>query len=140
MVLGKVIRTTMFLVAVAVFSCEEPLIINCEDCLYEEPVEALLEIKVTSGRQSSRVLINIYEGDLEENILFHSFELLGGEASYHVPLNKQYTLTATYSGQSAIYTTVDSVIPRVKFDDQQCDNTCFYIYDNKVNLELKSSL
>ena len=140
MVLGKFIRVTMFLIAVAAFSCEEPLIINCEDCLYEEPVEASLNIKVTSGWQRSRVLISIYEGDLEENILFHSFEISGSETSYSVPLNKKYTLTATYSGQSATYTTVDSVVPRVKFDDQQCDNTCFYIYDNNVNLELKSSI
>ncbi len=118
------------------FSCEKPVtgFINCSQCRSYEPVKAVLKIKLGADIQTATV--NIYEGNLEDGILYESFITSSDNATREVPLNKKYTLTAVYS-LDAEYIVVNSVSPRVIYDEDSCDEPCYYIYDNVVNLRLK---
>ena len=120
-------------------SCEDSLLIGviCEECKSSEPSETSLKIKLSKTNQYSGIIINIYEGNLEDNILLKSFEVTTKEITQTLPINKKYTVTATYFIGECTYIAVDSAFPRVKYDKSSCDSPCFWIYDSSVNVRLK---
>jgi hypothetical protein len=139
MVLEKSIRTILgtsvfFLISV-LFSCEEIIFVDCTECISEEPNEALLEIKIEENQQGAR--ITIYQGNLEGNIILRQFNTYSKVAYQEVPLNKSYTLTAEYARGEIIHVAVNSVQPRVKYEEEKCSEPCYYTYDIKVDLRLK---
>jgi len=118
------------------FSCEKPLtgFINCSQCKSDEPVTANIEIRLSSYTQS---IVNIYEGYLEDSILYETFTTSADKVTREVPLNKKYTLTAVYYMEGKEYIVVNSVSPGVLYDEESCDEPCYYIYDKFVDLRLR---
>ena len=143
MVLKKLIRaltgTVMFLAFIICFSCEEvePMIINCLDCYTVEPVEAEIKIKLEEINSTELKIIKIYEGNLEDNLLIKTQETTANQTVAIVKFNKTYTVTARYHIDGNFYMAVNSVTPRIKYDKEQCDAPCYYVYDKVVNLHLK---
>ena len=136
----KVFRIIFLLILCTFFSCEEsPLFINCTDCTEEEPLETDIEIKLESRTDGANTLINVYEGNLEDSVIYTSFYTSGNnsQTSVYVAINKKYTITATYFKTNNKYIAVDSATPRVKYDKEQCDNPCYMVYDRKCDLRLK---
>jgi len=130
-------RILLFFVLIISFSCEdmEQYFVNCSECLTNKPEAALLEIK--TEKTGNEILINIYEGNVEDNILYESFLTISSSIQRSVPINKRFTLTATYSYEGNNYITVNSVMPRVKYTEDQCDDPCYFVYDKVVDLKLK---
>ena len=131
------VRSLIFILLVYCFSCEKTslLIVKCSDCTADEPTKAELDIKIDIN-ESGLTVINIYEGNLEDSILYAKFKNGNTNATYQVPLNKKFTVTATYYISGKKYIAVDSVFPRVKYDKSSCQNPCYYIYDKMLNLRL----
>jgi hypothetical protein len=127
--------TVIFILMTFLFSCEDIVIIKCTECTSEEPLTAYLEITldVTSGGS----FISLYEGNLENGIILTQFANFSNNAYYKVPLNKSYTLTAEYKIEGSTYIVVNSVMPKVRFDEDQCTEPCYFIYDKKIDLRLK---
>ncbi len=136
---GKCGLLIILLVIAVTFSCEKPgVIVRCEECLASEPVEAELVIRLsTVGYGQTEVII--YEGNLEDDVIYSSFSTSYSEEKVYVMLNKQYTITARYMNDGKTFVAVDSAVPRVKYDKTSCDEACWFIYDNKINVALKSS-
>ncbi|MGD0341365.1 MAG: hypothetical protein ABSA76_06635 [Bacteroidales bacterium] len=142
MVLKKYIRilsgTLLFIVFVLLFSCEEiqTLIINCSNCKTDEPTTAEIEIKLSSN--DWQTVINIYEGNLEDSILYRSLTTNAESTTCSLPLNKKFTFTARYYKVGGkYYYAVNSTTAHVKYIEDQCDEPCYLVYDNTVNLKLK---
>ena len=132
------IRLFLFLILVICFSCEEQgIFIKCPDCTAEEPLKTDLEIKLDLTFYSSATLIEVYEGNLEDNILYSSYNTLRTKTTIPVTINKKYTVTATYYIPGDYYITVDSATPRVRYDKEQCDDPCYFVYDRIIDLRLK---
>jgi hypothetical protein len=132
-------RILILLTFVFFFSCEEQgLFIKCSDCSAEEPLNTNLEIKLDLNKNGLYTLVKIYEGNLEDSILYKS-QSTNITYSLKVPvsINKKYTVTATYYIHDNYYTTVDSATPRVKYEKDQCDDPCYFVYDKVVDLRLK---
>jgi hypothetical protein len=124
-----------------IFSCEESgIIVNCDECLSDEPVKVLIEVKLDinepyqSGYASN---IKIYEGNLEDSLLIGSYWVQNDVWEFEADINKQYTFTATYVTSDKTYIAVDSVFPRIKYEPDKCNDPCYYIYDKKISLKLK---
>ena len=113
----------------------EQYFVNCSECLTNKPETALLEIR--TEKTGNEILINIYEGNVEDNILYESFLTISSNIQRSVPINKRFTLTATYSYEGNNYITVNSVMPRVKYAEDQCEDPCYFVYDKVVDLKLK---
>jgi len=130
----------LIIIMIAVtFSCEKPgVIVRCEECLENEPVETELIIKL-SPVTFGQVEVIIYEGNLEDNVIYSSFSTSYSEEKIFVMLNKQYTVTARYIRDGKTYIAVDSAVPRVKYDKSSCDDPCWFIYDHKINVALRRS-
>ncbi len=131
------IRLFLLLILVTCFSCEEHgLFVKCPDCTANEPDKAELVAKLDSDYYTG-ALIKIYEGNLEDSILFGTYTAYSKTFRHNVAINKKYTITATYYLQNDMYIAVDSATPRVKYDKEQCDEPCFFVYGRVCDLRLK---
>lgn len=132
---GKIFLTIIFILC---FSCEDQgLIVKCPDCLSDEPSRTDLNVKLDDAYYGYQTVINVYEGNLEDSILYRSFEVTGNHTSINVSLNKKITVTATYYIPADYYVAIDSATPRVKFDKTKCDDPCYFVYDKDIDLRLK---
>jgi len=135
------ITLKLFLLVILVlsFSCEEQgFFVKCADCTSEEPVNTNLEIKLDLSNNGYYTLINIYEGNLEDSILYTSQQTnITYFLKVSVAINKKYTVTATYFIPDNYYTAIDSATPRVKYEKDQCDDPCYFVYDKVIDLRLK---
>ena len=124
-------------------SCEvSDIFVNCSDCTVNEPYDVTIKCRIDVNTQNS-TLVQLWEGKLEDNILVDStriFLTAGWQPDWiynkTVPLNKHYTITATYIIDNKTYVAVGSVSPKIKHIDK-CDEPCYYVYGNEVNLQLK---
>lgn len=130
------LRIFLFLVLAAAFSCEEQgWFADCGDCTSDEPASDYLIIKFSENNPAAT--INVYEGELEDGVLLSSVNPPSDIYRIDVRLNKKYTVTARYERNGKTYTAVDSAIPRTKFTETQCEDACWYVYDNELYLRLK---
>jgi hypothetical protein len=133
----KIIRIVFLFTIILLFSCEDnKFYTNCEECTSEEPVTAVLRA-VLDPYHNSGVLVMVWEGRIEDNILFDSIRVFKSSYERVVPLNRTYTITAKYQIEDKEYTAVDSATPRVKYTEDLCEEPCYYIYDRWYDLELK---
>ena len=131
-------RIILLLSLVILFSCEEHgLFVICNECDDNEPLSAELEIRMDESNETL-VLINVYEGNLEDNNLVHSIQSFSSTIYYTAKINRKYTITATYTKPAGTFIAVDSALPRVKYSKESCDNPCYWVYDRIINLELKN--
>lgn len=131
-------KILLFVLLVFFFSCEKQgIIIKCKDCTIDEPSDATLEVVLHRDFYGGPIQLNIYEGNLEDSIVFRSYSSVGERTTITVPLNKKYTATATYYKLGDKYVAVDSATPKVRYDKDQCDEPCYYVYDTFINLKIK---
>jgi hypothetical protein len=134
----KVIKLTFLLFLVIITSCEEKgMIVNCEDCVQDEPFTAVIEIKIDIGYYGAAPDITIYEGNLEDGVILRHLQPSGTITKASVTLNKKYTFTADYYFPPNNYMTVDSATPRVVYNKDQCNDPCYYVYDKVVDLRVR---
>lgn len=127
-----------FLILVYCFSCEEQgLFVDCNHCDAEEPLKTDLEIKLDINYYGFTTLIKVYEGNLEDSVLYNSYTPSKKSTTISVFINKKYTVTAIYYIPGVYYIAVDSATPRVKYEKEQCNDPCYFVYDRVVNLRVK---
>jgi hypothetical protein len=137
-IMAKIIRILFLVLLVIFFSCEEQIIfVSCSDCTETEPTHTKLVIKLEGNYSGGDPLINVYEGNLNDNVLYDSFYAFGSESAIQVTLNKKYTITATYNISSNTFIVVDSATPRVVYEKRQCDIPCYFVYNKTVDMRLK---
>ncbi|TFG42673.1 MAG: hypothetical protein E4H43_02795 [Bacteroidia bacterium] len=134
--MNGLIRISLFILFAVCFSCEDMgWITDCSECTSNEPREGFLIIKLTGN--VSPVLVNVYEGEIEDSVLYAFASITGEKYTPGINLNKKYTVTATYNIDNKTYIAVDSAIPKVKYTEDQCENPCYFIYDRVIDLRIK---
>ena len=127
---------SLFLALAIFFSCEENgWIADCSNCTAEEPEMTTLVVKLKDI--GIPVHVNIYEGELEDSVLYDFTDSNVSEYNPAVKLNKRYSLTATYYIEGNTYVAIDAVTPKIKYTKDQCDEPCYYVYDRVADLRLK---
>jgi hypothetical protein len=134
----NIVRSIFLLSLISITSCEDNgMIVNCQECATEEPVNAEIEIKLDIQTYGDPVIINVYDGNIEEGVINSTHTAGGNRITIVLRINKRYTFSAIYSTPTGSYTVIDSALPRVAYNKDQCDDPCFYVYDKVVNLRLK---
>lgn len=131
-------RIFMAFLLIFSFSCEDQgLIVKCPDCVEEEPININLSVKLDPGRPGYVTYITVYEGNIEDSVIYNTYNTMNSEFTIPVSVNKKYTVTATYFLQNNYYVAVDAAQPRVKYEKSQCDSPCYFVYDKSLDLRLK---
>lgn len=134
----KISKIFLLIAFIFCFSCEDKgYFIKCADCLSDEPVNTNLEIKINTGMNGYPRTITVYEGNLEDSIVYSKNNVTAPSMEIPVTLNKKFTVTATYQINNSKYIAVDSATPKVKYEKDQCNDPCYFIYDKTIDLRLK---
>ncbi len=130
-----IFRILFIVILIFTFSCEEKgWLVYCPDCNENEPLTTNLEIRL-SGELGSDIEVFIYEGCIEDSVLLEHYNY-AKPSTYSLPVNKEYSGMAKYT-IGATYIAIDSATPRVKYEKEQCDNPCYYVYDKILDLRLR---
>jgi len=116
-------------------ACEDGYITDCDECYPDGTGDVYLKIHVTKDQLISA--LKIYEGPIEDNRLLNEFVVYEDECEYKAMLYKDYTLSIEYLVDGKRYIAIDKARPKVRYDENTCDEKCYYIYDNIVDLTLK---
>ena len=119
------------------FSCETPLYVNCEECFAEYPLDCTVDILLGAdyGDQQKYELA-IYLGKMEDGVLIESFEAYYN-TNFTALINNEYTIVATTILNDREYRAVNSVKPKAQLIEGVCEEDCYIIKNNSVNLKLK---
>ena len=135
--LYRVIKIFLLLFAAVIFSCEEQgTFANCDDCGLDEPITATLEFTLNHPESTIKKVL-VYEGNIEDSILYASLSTSGTKLTLIVNINKLYSATATYYIPGDYFRVTDSATPRARYTENQCEEPCYYVYDKKLDLRLK---
>jgi len=135
-----VTKTILVISLIFSFSCEDQgVIVKCPDCTADEPVLAVLDINLDAPISGYTTLVTVYEGNIEDSVVYKTIRTSVTSTTASVSLNKKYTVTARYYIPDNYYVAVDAVTPQVRYDKSQCDEPCYFVYDRVLNLRLKYS-
>lgn len=125
-------------ISLALLSCSDKIVIVvCTDCTPDEPVKTDVIIKLEPGSWSM-VKLSVFLGNIEDSVMIDSFYTGNDVENYSCFVNTKYKFRAEYfSPSTKKINVVDSAYPRVKYEADQCDNPCYYVYDNKINLKVR---
>jgi hypothetical protein len=138
----KLSSIILVLLMMFTLSCEDQIfpLVDCNNCLTQEPASAKITIRVISYAKIpyfTAITINVYEGDDTTGERIYWYSPTNETTTIDVALNRTYTIEAVYSLETYTYRAIDTARPTVKYTESECEEACWYVYDNKVNLRLK---
>ncbi|MFO7923631.1 MAG: hypothetical protein R6U58_08055 [Bacteroidales bacterium] len=121
---------------------EEWEVVDCYECYTDRPAEAEINVKLSLNDVNRFVVIDIYSGRIEEEILLLSDTARSEYWSAVLPADAYYTVTATYrsGSQARTYynvTAIDGNFVRTEKVSNRCDQPCWVIRGNNFNVKLK---
>lgn len=121
---------------------EEWEVVDCNECYTVKPEEAVINVKLTLNNVNRYVVIDVYRGRIEEEILILSDTARAESWSTVLPVNEYYSVAATYySGIADInyynVTAIDGGVVRARKVSARCDVPCWIITGTNFNVKLK---
>ncbi len=104
-------------------------------CYTLPPVNLPVILRISQSPDGTPVKIRMYEGNVDDGVMFDSFETNALEEIYELPVNKRYSAEAEYSDGETIIIAIDG--DRLNRDSfENCNQTC-YDYNNRIILDLE---
>jgi len=126
------------LLLLVIFSCEKGYITDCRECVKDGIGDVKLKISVGSTYfDPVHRTVTVYEGALEDSLILMRFEPQTGYMEIDAMLYKNYTVTLELVSNGEKYTAIDAACPQVRYDESSCDEPCYYVYNNIVDLRLR---
>jgi len=128
------------LMMILLFSCDEGYFTDCSECQTDLPVNVTLKIyTMGSDYAPSNTLITLYEGAVEDSVILMRYYLDGVPSyiSYDALLYKDYTATMEFTVDGQKYLTTDATCPQVRYEETECAEACYYVFDNIIDLRLR---
>jgi hypothetical protein len=104
-------------------------------CYTSPPSTLFVVLRISPSPDGTPVKIRMYEGNVDNGVLFDSFETMALEETYILPVNQRYSAEAEYSdGEITIIAVDGDRLNRESFEN--CDQTC-YDWDHSITLDLE---
>lgn len=122
------------------FSCEEGSMTDCGKCYSGSDYKVVLSVVF---RNPDRVpvdpVLTLYEGNISDSIIISRTYIVDPYSyMYHKAiLYKDYSATLEFTYKGRKYVTTASACPKVRYDETTCDEPCYYVYDNILDLRLR---
>ena len=126
---------------IAFAACDKPSVEDCENwdgegCLAYKPDSGLLIVKLTINKENQNVRVKVFEGKLEEENEILKINTQEALLHLYLPVNKYYTVTASYKDGDKSILAVDGDEIVVK-EYVVCGEDCFVLKDGGVNVRLR---
>ncbi len=122
------------------FSCEESNITDCSECNPGENYIVELKIPIRTPEYiPSNPIVTIYEGAMEDNIVLERFTVNESYSyiTFDAVLYKDYTACLEFILDGKQYISIGAACPKVRYDKTSCNEPCYYVYDNVIDLKLR---
>jgi hypothetical protein len=122
------------------FSCEEGYMTDCRECDPEYPQQATLVIRYrTPDFIPENPRVTLFEGAIEDSIILSRFVIAEpySQLTFDAILFKDYSATLEFIHEGQKYITTGAARPKVRYDETSCDEPCYYVYDNVIDLRLR---
>jgi len=113
--------------------CEYP---DYSDCNTIEPFFGNLQIKSTINQEYTVNYVTLYEGFIEENIVFKEIEVTESFKTVEVPVDRRFSAKALYILGNDTVAVVNGTYVK-KNDRQYCDSVCWSLSGLEIDLRLK---
>jgi hypothetical protein len=136
-------RNSPFKVAMALlmlFSCEDGGITDCDTCDPGGISQPQLTIYIRNSEYvPANPLVTIYEGAIKDSIVLRRMSINESYSyiTYDAVLYKDYTATLEFFLDNVKYMAIGAACPKVRYDESSCDEPCYYLYDNVIDLRLR---
>jgi len=124
-------------------SCKEKLFtgdVNCSECYSPKPDSAYMTIKFTINEDYKEVPFILYRGDFEDNQIDWIDTSLTATKDIWVRTDQKYSVKAKYKkGDKTLYA-VDGGKVKVQLVTNACDQECYVIKGEALNLEIRDML
>ncbi len=130
----------VILAVLLVFSCEEGYMTDCRECVPEYPQQAVLQIHYRNPDfVRANPEVTLYEGVIEDSIIVDRFVIEEPYSllTFNALLYKDYSATLEFIFEGQKYITTGAARPKVRYDKTSCDEPCYYVYDNVIDLRLR---
>lgn len=111
--------------------------VDCSECTFTEPTNCLLRIELGETIFSGTPYeVTIYRGTIEDGIVIYNASSYTS-FTYTVSINSEYTVMSSVEKNGKEYIAVGATIPRTRIIEDVCEETCYIVVDNTVDLEIK---
>jgi hypothetical protein len=122
------------------FSCEDGYVTDCRECDPGGVNQPLLKVYIrTPDYLPINPEVTIYEGALEDSIVLKHIYVDESYSyiTYNAVLYKDYTATVKFILNGKRYIAIGVACPQVRYVESTCDEPCYYVYDNVIDLRLR---
>jgi len=113
--------------------CEYP---DYSDCNTTEPFNVKLEISLTNNDDFPENNLTLYDGYIEDGIIYDTFTVQSNYFEIEVPVNRRYSAKVMYISNSDTIIAVDGT-KIVKNSKVNCDSICWTVSGKTLDLTLK---
>ena len=134
------ISLTVSLLIMVLFSCEDGYLTDCRECYPDVTGRVTIRIRYRNlNAVPVNPVVTIYEGAIEDSIILARYYVGDPTSylSYDAVLYKDYTATLEFMYNGRKYISTDAARPKVRYDEDTCEEPCYYIYDNILDLRLR---
>lgn len=121
-------------------SCKEKVFtgdVNCSDCYTPKPDSAYMKMKFTINGDFKEIPFVLYRGDFEDNQIDWIDTSYTATKEIWVRTDQKYSVKAKYrKGDKTLYA-IDKGDVKVLLVTDACDEECYVIKDETVNLEIR---
>lgn len=126
-----------FLLSFLLTACEDLYMVDCNECTNIEPSTCLLRIELGEAFNSPNPYeLTIYRGTMDDGVIIFN-DVIYTSFSHTVSINSEYTVKASFEKNGKEYIAVDACTPRTRLIEDVCDEACYIVVDNSVDLEIK---
>jgi hypothetical protein len=123
-----------------VCSCSEKIFtsgVDCEECYQIKPDSAYLVVKLTVNDTYESIPIVVYRNEVEKRDI--DYVDTAYESTYYllVAVNKEYSVEAEYINGDSKIIAIDGTRIKTKHVSSECDEECWIIEGDELNMELK---
>ncbi len=131
---------TVVVLLTLLLSCEESMVKDCGEC-YPGGIETATLI--ISFRTPDYIPVNpvvtLYEGSVKDSIILARYFIQEPHSyiRYDALLYKDYSATLEFTLDGRRYITMAGACPQAGYDEFSCDEPCWFVYDNVIDLKLR---
>lgn len=135
-------RTSLItvLLMLLLFSCEEGFLTDCNECYTSDNYNVVLYIRYRNLEAvPGNPVVTLYEGNVSDSLIIGKYYITDpySVTSHYAMLYKDYSATLEFIIDGQKYLITGGASPKVRYDETTCEEPCWYVYDNVIDLRLR---
>ncbi|HOP03716.1 MAG TPA: hypothetical protein PLE67_04510 [Tenuifilaceae bacterium] len=135
-----ILFTMLVLLIAPLNSCNDFLdrvLVDCSYCYADKPEYGDVELRVTINDENPSVPVTVYYGAFEDNVVAATDTARTEYFYFSLPTDEEYSFRATYQKNGLDYFVINGTKLRTRIDYESCDQPCYFITGDEVDLRKK---